>query len=300
MNRTDEIPNWSEGHYSSHDGLRLYARRYAAPKSGFRPVLCLPGLTRNAKDFHLLATYLSETAGRKRDVYCIDYRGRGQSDHDSNWGNYTPYIELLDTLNFMTIAGLHEACVIGTSRGGIIAMLMAVMRPTAISVCILNDIGPVIETGGLARIKGYVGKTPVPASWEEAGAIIKNMNEQFFPYIEDDEWEQIARQMFADADGRPQSDYDPKLANAMEKIDLTKKIPKMWPQFQALAHAPTLVLRGENSDLLGEATVAQMAKCHSAMTAHTVPDQGHPPLLRDHLTMELIGKFIASADADRV
>jgi pimeloyl-ACP methyl ester carboxylesterase len=299
MSQAEEITNWSEGHYTSRDGLRLYARRYAAGKDdGARPVLCLPGLTRNAKDFHLLATHLSEASEPTRDVYCVDYRGRGQSDHDRDWGNYTPYNEMLDILDFMTITGLHEACVIGTSRGGIIAMLMAVMRPTAIGVCVLNDIGPVLETGGLARIKGYVGKTPVPANWQEAGGIVKTMNEQFFPYIEDDEWEQIARQMFADAGGRPQSDYDPKLANAMDQIDLSKKVPAMWPQFQALSHAPTLVLHGENSDLLSETTVREMAKRHPRLTTHTVPDQGHPPLLRDMETMELIAGFIAAADSE--
>lgn len=296
MNKTDENPNWSEGHYTSHDGLRLYARQYTAHNSNARPVLCLPGLTRNSKDFHLLATYLSEAAPRKRDVYCIDYRGRGRSDHDPDWSNYSPYIELLDTINFMTIVGLHEACVIGTSRGGIIAMMMAVMQPTAISVCVLNDIGPVIDTGGLARIKGYVGKTPMPTSWEEAGAIAKHMNEQFFPYIEDDEWDEIARQIFADADGRPKMDYDPKLADAMAAIDLAKKIPKMWPQFQSLSRRPTLVLRGENSDLLSEASVKEMAERHANLKTHTVPDQGHPPFLRDQTTMELIGNFIAAAD----
>ena len=277
MSQSEREDNWSEGHFSSHDGLNLFARHYRASGDPGRPVLCLPGLTRNSKDFHVLATHLSAHAERSRNVYCLDYRGRGQSDYDPTSENYTPYIELLDVLNFMTITGLHGAAVIGTSRGGIIAMLMAVMRPTAVSVCVLNDIGPVIETGGLARIVGYVGRTPIPANWQEAGEIARRMNEQFFPDVSDDEWEAVARQWFSETDGNLRPDYDTKLAEAMEEIDLTKKIPEMWPQYRALGRAPTLILRGEHSDLLSDGTAKKMLEDHPAATLHTVPDQGHAP-----------------------
>lgn len=297
MTVAGDTANWRDGHYSSHDGLRLYGRHYPATGSSARPVLCLPGLTRNCRDFHVLATYLSEQARAPRDVYCVDYRGRGRSDRDRNWRNYTPYVELLDTLDFMTINGLHETAVIGTSRGGVIAMLMAVLRPAAISVCVLNDIGPVIETGGLARIIGYVGKTPVPATWTDAARIVRDMNEQFFTDLPDEEWDVFARQVFADVDGYPQSDYDAKLANVMEDIDLTRKVPAMWPQFGALAQVPTLVLRGENSDLLSEKTVGEMESKHPRLTTHIVPEQGHAPLLHDRPTLELIDRFLAGNDA---
>ena len=153
---------YEEGKYTSHDGLNLYWRRYPAQiKNGehsHRPVLCLPGLTRNSNDFHTLALHLSERSKLPRDVYCIDYRGRGRSEFDPNWRNYSPYIEMLDTLDFMAMADLHDPVICGTSRGGIITFLMAVTRPASIGAVILNDIGPVIETRGLARIIGYVGK----------------------------------------------------------------------------------------------------------------------------------------------
>lgn len=262
------------------------------------PVLCLPGLTRNSRDFDTLARHLSSAAEHPRPVYCIDYRGRGKSDRDANWRNYTPYIEMLDTLQFMTINGIENAAIIGTSRGGIIAMLMAVMRPAAITACILNDIGPVIETAGLARIMGYVGKTPVPATWDDAARIVRTMNDQFFTDIPDEEWPAIARQIYADADGRPRSDYDNKLANTMEEIDLSRKPPEMWPQFCALSNAATLVLRGENSDLLSESTLQEMARRHPKLKTHTVPEQGHPPLLRDRQTIHLIETFLAGCDQD--
>lgn len=291
------VPNWSETYFSSHDGLRLFARRYpAAEDQGRRPLLCLPGLTRNSRDFHVLADHLSAGSAKPRDVYCIDYRGRGRSARDRDWRNYTPYIELLDTLNFMTVAGLHGAAVIGTSRGGILAMLMAVMRPTAISVCVLNDIGPVIETAGLARIIGYVGKTPAPASWEEAVSIVRRMNEPFFPALDDAEWRAVTRQFYADVDGCPQADYDPKLAKTLKQIDLGRKIPTMWPQFTALADKSVLVLRGENSDLLSEETVREMAQRHPKLKTHTVPGQGHAPLLRDSATIATVERFLIAAD----
>lgn len=296
MSQSESNDIWNEGRFSSHDGLSLFARHYPAGDVDTRPVLCLPGLTRNSKDFHVLATYLSGHAARPRHVYCLDYRGRGRSDYDPAWQNYTPYIELLDVLNLMTIAGLHEAAVIGTSRGGIIAMLMAVMRPTAISVCVLNDIGPVIETRGLARIVGYVGRTPTPANWQEAGQIARRMNEQFFPDVADDEWEAVARQWFSEIDGNIRPDYDTKLADAMEEIDLTKKIPEMWPQFRALAHASTLLLRGEHSDLLSEGTVKKMSENHPSLATHTIPDQGHAPFLRDMATLETIAGFLETTD----
>lgn len=287
---------WSDGYFTSRDGLRLYGRCYDASGSDATPVLCLPGLTRNSRDFDPVARFLSSSADRPRSVYCIDYRGRGRSDRDPNWRNYTPFMELLDTLDFMTINGLHEVSIIGTSRGGIIAMLMAVMRPAAISACVLNDIGPVIETGGLARIIGYVGKIPTPTTWEDAARIVRTMNEQFFTDIPDSDWEAIARQIYADENGRPRSDYDEKLSNTMEEIDLSRKPPEMWPQFSALGQAPTLVLRGENSDLLSTGTLAEMARRHPRIETHTVPEQGHPPLLRDRKTMELVAEFLASAD----
>lgn len=287
---------WSDGYFTSRDGLKLYGRCYQAPGSRSTPVLCLPGLTRNSRDFDVIARHLSSRTDNPRSVYCVDYRGRGNSDRDPDWHNYTPFVELLDTLDFMTVNGLHEVAIIGTSRGGIIAMLMAVMRPGAISACVLNDIGPVIETAGLARIIGYVGKIPTPTTWDDAARIVRTMNEQFFTDIPEKEWHAIARQIYADDDGRPRSDYDAKLADTMEEIDLGRKPPTMWPQFCALSHVPTLALRGENTDLLSEETLAEMARRHPRIETHTVPEQGHPPLLRDSKTIELIAEFLASAD----
>src|SRR5436190_1497079 len=177
------MQNWIDIHSPSRDGLRLYARHCPAPGSALRPVVCLAGLTRNCRDFHDLATALAAGDETGRDVYAIDSRGRGRSQNDANWKNYSILIELNDVLDFMTMKGLDRAAVIGTSRGGLIAMLMAVLRPNAMGVAVLNDIGPVIEREGLSRIVAYVGRVPLPDDWKEATELVTEMNRRQFTAV---------------------------------------------------------------------------------------------------------------------
>ena len=286
---------WRDLYYASFDDLRLHVRHYPVADAKARPVVCLPGLTRNARDFHYLASYLSHHPQRPRAVYCVDYRGRGGSQYDRDWHNYTPFIELIDTLDFMTLQDLHEAAIVGTSRGGIITMMMAAVRPTAMGVVVLNDIGPVMETTGLARIMGYVGRTKVPRSWEDAALLLREMNERNFPAIESWQWEEIARAVFNEKNGRPAQSYDRKLARSFGTNDL--RHPRdLWPQFIALGQFPALVIRGANSDLLSAETVEQMVERHPNLRTLTVPGQGHAPVLNEPETVEAIGTFLASND----
>ncbi len=286
---------WRDIYYASFDDLRLHARHYPAEEAGGRPAICLPGLTRNGKDFHYLASYLSHHPERPRDVYCVDYRGRGGSQFDRHWQNYTPFIELLDTLDFMTVQDLHQAAVIGTSRGGIIAMMMAALRPTAMGAVVLNDVGPVLETTGLARIMGYVGKMKVPRSWEDAALQLRELNERAFPDLEPWQWEEMARAVFNEKNGRPAQGYDRRLARSFGAIDLSR-MRDLWPQFIALGQFPALVIRGANSDLLSSETVDAMVERHPNLRTLTVPGQGHAPLLNDAETAETIGTFLAAND----
>lgn len=290
--------NWQEITFTAHDGLRLYARRYGKPDSGRRPVLCLAGLTRNSRDFHDVASALAHHPLYPREVYCLDYRGRGRSDHDPNWRNYTPWIEMIDALDFMAIAGLHRAAVIGTSRGGVVAMMMAVTRPSAIGAAVFNDIGPVVETAGLARILGYGGRIPLPSSWEAATELCRTMGERFFPDLSDQTWLELARQWFNDREGRPEPGYDPNLMKALEEVDITRKTPEMWPQFEALRRAPVLVLRGRNSDLLSAKTVIEMARRHPRLVSVEIPGQGHAPLLKDRYSINVITDFLRETDRE--
>lgn len=290
---------WKDIRFTSNNGLTLYARHYGEPNPATRPVLCLAGLTRHSADFHDLASFLADHPTRPREVYCPDYRGRGRSDYDPEWRNYSPLIEMLDVLDLMSIRGLEKAAVIGTSRGGIIAMLMASMRPNAIGALVLNDIGPEIETAGLARIMGYAGKVPLPASWAEATELTRSMNRRFFTNLTDQEWEELARQMFCEENGRPAPGYDHRLADALSEIDIGQKVPTMWPQFEALANVPILALRGEHSDLLSAATLAEMERRHPRLASLTVHAQGHAPLLKDRFTIGMIADFLRETDPGR-
>jgi len=285
--------NFKELSLRVRDGLRLYARHYPAPGSSRTPVLCLAGLTRNSRDFHDLASYLSQGA-RARPVYTLDYRGRGKSDWDRNWKNYAVPVEALDVIDFLAFADLKEVAVIGTSRGGLVAMLMAAAQPSSISLLVLNDIGSVIERDGLMRIASYVGRVPLPRDWAEATNIARDVNKRSFPEIEERVWEEIARQWYNEKRGKPAPGYDPMLRNALSVLD--GPVPELWPQFEALTRIPVLVVRGENSDILSARTIERMAERHSALEQFTVPKQGHAPLLKDRATQDAIAMFIQRVD----
>jgi pimeloyl-ACP methyl ester carboxylesterase len=290
------VHTWRDIHFSAHDGLRLYARHYPASGSAKRPVLCLAGLTRNGRDFHHLATQLARSADGGRDVYALDSRGRGRSEHDRDWRNYSLLVELNDALDFMTMAGLSGAGIIGTSRGGLIAMLMAVLRPCALAAVVLNDVGPVLERDGLARIAAYVGRMPLPADWGEAAQLVREMNRRHFTAVPPEDWADAARAWFNDENGLPAPGYDPDIARAFSVMD--GPTPELWPQFEALAHVPVLAIRGENSDILSAGTLERMRERHPQMEAFTVPGQGHAPLLKDAPTIAAIAAFLERADGE--
>ncbi len=282
--------------YRSHDDLLLYARKYGSDGAPGRPLVCLAGLTRNGRDFHDLAVVLSTHPTHPRPVYCLDCRGRGRSEWDKDWHNYSPYIELLDVCAFLTLRGLTNVAVLGTSRGGIITMLLAVMRPSAIGCAILNDIGPVIETAGLARIMGYAGKIPLPRDWDEATSIVRDINIRQFIAMDTAGWRKLTRQLFNEEDGRPAQAYDPNVGTALSEVDIAKPVSSMWEHFESLFQVPVMVLRGENSDLLSAATVQEMQSRHPALTSVVVRNEGHAPLLLDRLSQRMIGDFLIQTD----
>jgi pimeloyl-ACP methyl ester carboxylesterase len=290
------VQEWHDITFSARDGLRLHARHYPAPRSSRRPVLCLAGLTRNGRDFHRLAVALAGAGEAARDVYALDSRGRGLSQHDRDWRNYSLLVELNDALDFMTMRDLHGAAVIGTSRGGVIAMMMAVLRPSSVAAAILNDIGPVIEREGLARIVAYVSRVPVPGDWAEATRIVHDMNQHQFPAVTTEEWAEQARAWFNDDDGLPALGYDPAIAKAAALGD--EPIPELWAQFGALASVPVLAIRGENSDILSGKTLDAMRARHPRIDTFTVRGQGHAPLLRDPPTLSAIQAFLQRCDRE--
>lgn len=280
--------------FTTRDGLRLHGQRYRpAARTTRAPVLCLGGLTRNGRDFHDIAVALSGYAPA-REVLTLDSRGRGMSEHDPDWRNYSVPIEMLDVQDFMAAAGLESAAFLGTSRGGLITMVLAAAQPGLIRSAILNDIGPVIEMEGLLRIAGYVGRAPLPNSWQDAARIVRDINQKQFTAVPEGQWMELARQLFNDQDGRPAPGYDEKLARALSILD--GPIPALWPQFEALRQVPVMVLRGENSDLLSAATVEEMRRRHPTLMAVTVANEGHAPLLKDGPTIAAIRGFLESLE----
>jgi pimeloyl-ACP methyl ester carboxylesterase len=295
---TDSDVSFHEIYYTARDGLRLYARHYPAANAAGRqrpPVLCLPGLTRNSRDFDRLAQAICNDKERGSDVYTLDYRGRGASEFDNDWRNYALQIELFDILDFITLKDLRHVSVVGTSRGGLLTMLIGAAQPTTLGAVVLNDIGPVIEAAGLTRISGYVGRMPPPQSWQQAAALVRKHNENHFTNLEDQDWDDVARQWFNDKDGRPVAGYDGDgLAKALAPL-LDGPVPPLWAQFETLKHVPLLVLRGQNSDILSTETVDAMLRRHPRAMAHVVEDEGHAPLLRDDKTANVILDFLANA-----
>jgi pimeloyl-ACP methyl ester carboxylesterase len=285
-----------EVRYSSQDGLSLFVRDYGDRLSPWLPVVCLPGLSRSGRDFDELARALAGQGLRPRRVLAFDYRGRGRSEWDRSGTSYAPLVEMSDVFDGMAALGIPRAAVVGTSRGGIIGMLMAVARPTTVAALVLNDIGPVIEPRGLARIKTYVGHMPAPEDWEDAERILRRLHGVQFTALTDKDWRAYTRLTWRDDNGRPAGDYDPALGRTLDAIEFDKPIANLWKEFRMLAAIPVLAIRGENSDLLSPETFAAMAAAHARLEAMTVPGQGHAPLLFQSPLIQRIANFLTSAE----
>jgi pimeloyl-ACP methyl ester carboxylesterase len=271
-------------------------REYGPRDTQLLPVVCLPGLSRTAADFEVLANVLSSDLTAPRRVLALDYRGRGLSEFDRDPANYTVSVELADLLAVLVEREVGPAVFIGTSRGGILAMLLSEARPTAIAGVVLNDIGPVVETEGLMRIKGYVGKMPQPRTFEEGAEILRQLFDAQFPKLTNADWLAAANRAWREDKQGLVPTYDVNLAQALATVDPERPLPPLWAQFDGLAHVPVMVIRGANSDILSPATVAEMRARRRSFDVIEVPDQGHAPLLTEPDIIERIARFIARCE----
>ncbi len=277
------------------DGLRLHVREYGARSAPGLPVVCLPGLARTTADFDELAPALAAGPPQRR-VIAIDSRGRGHSDHDIDHGNYNCTVELGDIVSVLIALGVGPAVFVGSSRGGVLTMLLAAAHPTAIAGAVLHDVGPVTEAKGIARIKGYVGKLPHPRSFEEGADILRRLLSAQFPNLTADQWLGAARRTWHFKHGALKPAYDFGVVRALAGIDIERPIPSLWNEFDALADVPMLVIHGTNSDILSAATVAAMRERRTKMELIEVADQGHAPLLEGDDLLRRVVRFVADCE----
>jgi pimeloyl-ACP methyl ester carboxylesterase len=287
---------YNEISFTSNDGLKLYAKEYTGDSvSEKHPVICIHGLTRNSSDFEEIAPLIARTGRR---VIAVDVRGRGQSSHDPDPSHYNPMVYANDVIKLAHDLGITRAVFIGTSMGGIITMTLALRKLGLISAAILNDVGPVISQKGLNRITAYAGKDETLDSWDVARDYIKKINQEAFPENTDAEWEKWARRAFIEnSQGKLVLKYDSKIAIALKngKIKTSSLIAK-WAFRRLTKSRPTLLIRGNLSDLIEPEQVAYMRKVAPSMQYAEVPMVGHAPMLTEPIALDAILKFLSRID----
>lgn len=280
------MPLYRERRLIAQDGLSLYSRDYGDPLSTRLPLLCLTGLTRNSADYEDLA---ERHAGERR-ILCLDYRGRGRSAYDRSWRNYQPTVYIVDIAHLLAANDLHRVMAVGTSLGGLLAMGLAVLKPTTLAAAVLNDIGPDVVDGGITRILDYIGVDQPQADWDAAVAYLKRLLPRLSIKTEAG-WQRFARGTYRlGGDGLLHFDWDLNLARMMRAQ--YGQIPDLWPYFRALRPVPTLALRGAISDVLSAETFERMALAKPDLLRVTVPGQGHAPTLNEPEAAAAVDDFI--------
>lgn len=291
------IGGYEERIIATVDELALYARDYPPlePVTGL-PVICLHGLTRNSRDFEIIAPRI---AALGRRVIVPDMRGRGKSSNDPDPAHYVPAVYAQDVLKLMDQLGIPKAVFIGTSMGGLITLVIAATTQGRIAASVLNDVGPQVNTSGLSRIASYVGNVQPVATIQDAAEAIRSTNGAAFPdrLVDDAFWIAFARRTHRERDdGQFELDYDPHIALAFADFDPDAPAPDLMPYFQRLAKTPVLSLRGEHSDILTPDGVDRMRTAGDTIEAITVEGIGHAPQLDEPDAWDAILDFLARVE----
>ncbi len=282
-------------YFNSDDGLRLHCSVYSARQPEGSTVLCLPGLTRNSRDF----TALAERLRVRHEVLALDLRGRGLSAWDPDPTHYQLMTYVQDVGSLLQARGLAKVLVIGTSLGALIGMVMSAMRPATILGLVLNDAGPEIDPAGIKRIAGYAGKLPPVASWQEAAAQTRSVYGLALPGLTDADWLEHARRGYRENDaGIPVPDVDPQISAALKAAPAATA--DLWPLYAQITRVPMLVIRGAHSDILNAATVARMLREKPDLEQVTVANRGHTPLLDEPDCLPAILAFVAKHAGTRL
>lgn len=282
------MADYEDRYWSSRDGLRLHYRDYAG-RPDRPPLICLPGLTRNARDFEDLAGRL---AGEWR-VLCTEMRGRGDSEYAKDSQTYNPMQYVDDVMALLDETGIKRFVSVGTSLGGLMTLAMGMTAPERISGAIINDAGPVVEAAGLERIRNYVGLGRSFPTWVHAARAIAETQGLAYPGYALPDWIAMAKRlMVISSNGRIVFDYDMKIAEPFAGFDPQAQ-PDLWPGLAGLAANPVLVVRGALSDILSEATLAEMKARHARIETVTVADTGHAPTMSEPEAVAAIDRFLA-------
>lgn len=272
---------------SADDRLNLYARIY----SGVGPtLLMMHGLTRNSADFEPLIHALDDTF----HIISVDQRGRGRSEYDPDPSNYIPQAYVDDMFALLDELEIEKVTLVGTSMGGLMAMMMAAVQKERISGIIINDIGPEVDQAGVTRIQGYVGQSKLATSWEDAAQMCKDINGYAFPSNNAGDWLDFARRTFVQQkNGLMRLAYDPAIAKSIEGDQPSTVPPNLWPVWDSLSDIPLLVVRGAISDILTDKSVEKMEQRHKGFFARVdVPNVGHAPVLDEPEALTAIKSFL--------
>jgi pimeloyl-ACP methyl ester carboxylesterase len=283
-------PGYEDGYWYSADGLRLHFRDYPGD-SGRAPVLCVPGLTRNARDFEGVAQRL---AGKRR-VIAVDLRGRGESDYAPDPYSYVPPVYLQDLGALIAEHCIGPVVLFGTSLGGLMAMLLSLTARPSLAGVLLNDVGPVLGEAGMARIRSYVGQDARFGSWDEAARAIADNHAGYFPDYRHADWLAWAHRVCREQDGAIRFDYDMGIAEPFN-LPLPEPAFDLWPAFETLHGLASLLIRGELSDVLEAETASEMVRRVPMMELVTLPRTGHAPTLEEPEAAAAIDRLLQSVD----
>lgn len=279
--------------YQSSDGLRLFARHYAAPKRDIT-LLCMHGLARNAADFDGLVDHLAGD----HPLLVVDQRGRGRSDYDPDPSRYQVAVYAEDMFTLLEHEGITNTVLIGTSMGGLIAMQMLAMRPDLIRGLVLNDIGAVIEGAGLARIQSYVSRPQPVVNWQQAAEQVRRINGVAFPDYTDTDWLRFAKRQYREnAQGELTLAYDPAIADANPAGTAQAASVDMWSFYDSLPDVPLLIIRGALSDILSRECLQEMVRRKAGARSVEISNRGHAPALDEQEALEAIEAFLQTLPA---
>lgn len=281
--------SYTEHFYKSSDGLDLYYRVYGNASDRL-PIVCLSGITRNCGDFDEFA----EGFSKDRQIFCLDYRGRGQSHWDTDYKNYNPQTYLGDIFVFLTTAQIEKAVFVGTSFGGLLCMGLSGLTPQYIAGVILNDVGPDISDEGGSRIAGYIETDVRYQTIEDVAAAQKSSYSAAYPDVDKGYWISTARVGFKydDKDQNFKPNYDLAIGKALIEQTTDEQPIDLWPFFETMKAKPLLAIRGALSDVLSEETFQKMQKVNPDMQHLTLANRGHVPLLNEPLALKEITGFL--------